>query len=114
LRQLYGLRFPHIYDWARHSGDRRPVDELPANQLPDPTRLLSVKQWVNAYRSGDYVGRNLWRSEKDKDVYALGDVSEDAAGTRREFCIGGGAHTHYWDKTAPKIVEELDRLIANA
>lgn len=115
LRQLYGLRFPHLYDWARHPGAPLPDQTLPPDQRPDPTRLLSVVQWVNAYRSGDYVGRNLWRSEKDKVVYALPDViSEDAAGTRREFCIGGGAHTHYWDKTALPIVEELDRLIATA
>lgn len=114
LRQLYGLRFPYLYDWARHSGEPRPTTELPPDQRPDPARLLSVAQWVNAYRSGDYVGRNLWRSEKDNDVYELDNVSEDAAGTRREFCIGGGAHTHYWDKTAPQIVAELDRLIATA
>jgi hypothetical protein len=114
LRQLYGLRFPHIYDWARHSGDPRPGKDLPADQPPDPTRLLSVGKWVNAYRSGDYVGRNIWRSEKDPDVYDLDKVVEDAAKIRREFCIGGGAHIHYWDKTAPHIAAELDQLIANA
>jgi hypothetical protein len=112
LRQLYGLRFPHLYGWARHPGDARHEDDLPADQPPDPKDLLSVDQWVNAYRSGDYVGRNLWRSEKDKDVYAINVVVHDSAKTRREFCIGGGAHIHYWDKTAEKIVEELDRLIA--
>jgi hypothetical protein len=114
LRQLYGLRFPHIYDWARHSGDPRPGHDLPANQPPDPMRLLSVGKWVNAYRSGDYVGRNLWRSEKDADVYDIKAVVEDPQKTRREFCIGGGAHIHYWDKTAPRIAAELDELIANA
>jgi len=114
LRQLYGLRFPHLYDWARHSGDPRPGRDLPADQLPDPTRLLSVGKWVNAYRSGDYVGRNLWRSEKDADVYDIKTAVEDPQKTRREFCIGGGAHIHYWDKTAPRIAAELDELIANA
>jgi len=72
---------------------------------------------VNAYRSGDYVGRNLWRSEKDSDVYdpSPNAVVEDPGKTRREFCIGGGAHIHYWDKTAaPRIAEELDELIASA
>lgn len=138
LRQLYGLRFPHIYSWARHDGTSlspppddpppkqppdpipnpdapRPPYALPKNQLPDPTRLLSVTQWVNAYRSGDYVGRNLWRSEKDDNTYDPNPkaVSEDQDKKRREFCIGGGAHTHYWDKTAPTIVAELDRLIAS-
>jgi len=114
LRQLYGLRFPHIYDWARHAEGARMGTALPADRLPDPARLLSVSQWVNAYRSGDYVGRNLWRSEKDPDVYDPNVVVEDPAKTRREFCIGGGAHIHYWDKTAPRIAEELDALIASA
>jgi hypothetical protein len=114
LRQLYGLRFPHLYDWARHSGDPRLGRDLPADQAPDPTRLLSVGKWVNAYRSGDYVGRNLWRSEKDPDVYDVKAVVEDPQKTRREFCIGGGAHTHYWDKTTLRIAAELDELIANA
>ena len=30
---------------------------------------------------------------------------------RREFCIGKGAHQHYWDGTAPQIALELDALI---
>jgi len=114
LRQLYGLRFPHIYDWARHTEGARTGIALPADRLPDPTRLLSVSRWINAYRSGDYVGRNLWRSEKDPDVYDPKVVVEDPNKTRREFCIGGGAHIHYWDKTAPRIAEELDALIASA
>ena len=114
LRQLYGLRFPHIYDWARHNDTPAPAKGLLANRAPDPARLLSVGLWVNAYRSGDYVGRYLWRSEydKDDDVYDPDIKLEDEAKTRREFCIGGGAHTHYWDKTTTEIVEELDRLIA--
>jgi hypothetical protein len=113
LRQLYGLRFPHIYDWARHTEGARSGTALPANRLPDPTQLLSVSQWINAYRSGDYVGRNLWRSEEDPDVYDPEVVVEDPGKTRREFCIGGGAHVHYWDKTALPIREELDRLIGS-
>ena len=28
-----------------------------------------------------------------------------------EFCIGAGAHTHYWDDTAPDIAEALNELI---
>lgn len=142
LRQLYGLRFPHLYDWARHSpskpGDPEAVSKtgtdesqssesdavpdaiwekttsLPDDRLPNPDRLLAVGKWVNAYRSGDYVGRNLWRSETDDEVYDPKVLSQDSKKKRREFCIGGGAHTHYWDKTAPQIVAELDRLIANA
>ena len=61
-----------------------------------------MKEWVNVYRSGDYVGRALW--------------SDATAGTAvgTEYCIGAGAHTHYWDRTAPMIADALDRLIADA
>lgn len=41
-------------------------------------------------------------------------ASSDAANppvTRVEYCIGGGAHTHYWDKTAPEVAVQLDDLI---
>ena len=40
-------------------------------------------------------------------------VSSDGR-QRTEFCIGAGAHTHYWDRTAPTIAMELDRLIATS
>jgi hypothetical protein len=28
-----------------------------------------------------------------------------------EFCIGAGAHTHYWDDTAPDIAQALNQFI---
>lgn len=33
------------------------------------------------------------------------------ARTESEFCIGAGAHTHYWDDTAPDIAQALNALI---
>jgi hypothetical protein len=52
LRQLYGLRFPYIYEFARDH-------VLPCDDPhPKDLRLLI---WINAYRTGDYVGRYLWR-----------------------------------------------------
>ena len=65
----------------------------------------------NAFRSGDYIGRHLWRSD-DCDYQFTPAVSEDLTGRRREFCIGAGGHIHYFDDTAPEIAAELDRLIA--
>jgi hypothetical protein len=131
LRQLYGLRFPHLYAWARH--ELRETWTDPATKIdqatpPDPEKL-DVQVWVNAYRSGDYVGRYLWRPEQCTFLYATVDgpitqpwsiatykkvvASTTAAPvTRREFCIGAGAHTHYWDRTAPQIAVQLDELIA--
>ena len=112
LRQLYSLRFPHLYGWARHGGTTWPGRE------PEPSEI-GVNMWVNAYRSGDYVGRYLWHG--DDIAGPAGPVwsiqpppLEDRSGTKREFCIGAGAHTHYWDETAPEIAIELDRLIGLA
>ena len=89
------------YAWARHTATVWPGSE------PDP-RHLAVAGWTNAYRSGDYIGRYLWHSENDS---AWG-LELNARGERREFCIGAGAHTHYWDDSAPSIANELDRLVA--
>jgi hypothetical protein len=58
LRQLYALRFPYLYGYA-------PVNEDEVN--PNP-KDLGVCQWINAYRSGDYVGRHLWRNDPWKPV----------------------------------------------
>jgi hypothetical protein len=113
LRQLYGWRFPHMYRWARHDDDTEwsagPY-VIPDGQLPAPHEL-GITAWINGYRSGDYVGRYLWRSPKlahEWDVHP----SEDLDGQRREFCIGTGAHTHYFDDTAPEIAREVDRICA--
>lgn len=140
LRHLYGRRFPHLYGYAWHGevtsmNQFTPPDLIPARN-PDPEKL-GVRQWVNAFRSGDYVGRFLWRSDactyawlppvsepadtkrpwdvnKMRAINVSEDEDEDGKVTRREFCIGPGAHTHYWDDTAPEIACELDRLITAA
>src|SRR5439155_5116464 len=66
LRQLYGLRFPHLYQWARHGVTDAWTDrgtKIASSTAPDPSEL-DADLWVNAYRSGDYVGRFLWRPER--------------------------------------------------
>jgi hypothetical protein len=129
LRQLYGLRFSYLYEWAR-GAEEKPADYKPPDlnpyDTPDPGPL-GAAQWVNAFRSGDYVGRNLWRpDESSYRWYPVGmhpaddwdppagkpeKISADPHGTRIEFCIGPGAHTHYWDHTAALIAQVLDRII---
>ena len=85
LRQLYSERFPQLYDWAAR---------------PDPSELR-VRRWLNAYRTGDYVGRALW------EPAAPPPGAEDVS-------IGGGAHTHYWDGTSEEIGARLDALVVEA
>lgn len=128
LRQLFSLRFPHQYGWVDFDKrlNQRPADippdqksaDIPPDQKPDPYPL-GVVEWVNGYRSGDYVGRYVWRSEDctylwDTPAVESRDAADRASSVRREFCVGAGAHTHYWDGTAPDIGRELHRLIGQA
>ena len=129
IRQLYSFAFPHLYHWVYNPQSitkyNITASELHKDTNPDPAKLLKVKQWVNAYRSGDYIGRYLWRSPEDENLWKKVQfeeefnelstiISQDKKETRREFCIGAGGHTHYWDETAPDIAYELDRLIRDA
>jgi hypothetical protein len=94
LRQLYGVRFPYIYGYAQESLQPDPAD-------------LGATGWTNAYRTGDYIGRYLWKPNFDPRISL-------AEAQRAEVVIGPGAHTHYWDKTADRVAETLDAMIARA
>ncbi|MGH8580739.1 MAG: hypothetical protein ACREVK_11700, partial [Gammaproteobacteria bacterium] len=108
LRQLYSLRFPDQYAWASDTAD---WDSPTKKPNPDD---LNVDFWSNFYRSGDYVGRVIWHPDADQNNTKAWDDRERTSCKRRERCIGGGAHTHYWDETAPGISKELDHLIEQA
>lgn len=127
-RQFLNRFFPYLYEWVRETPDNT-VKHLGGSAAsgpdtvlagtPEPARL-GVQRWVNAYRSGDYIGRSLWLNE-----WYSRSVSEDGAypqkihtandgaipPVREEMCIGAGAHQHYWDQSAPDIAEKLDELI---
>ena len=102
LRQLYGLRFPDLYDWAWHEDGAWP------GSRPD-AGALGVEAWANAYRSGDYVGRYLWFPDSGD---ARWQATESTHDIRLEYCAGPGAHTHYWDQQHPDMIgATLDALI---
>jgi hypothetical protein len=126
-RQLLNRFFPYLYDWIKSEPDNG-AHPLPAPQLTAPASIpdaslphphdLGLKQWVSAYRSGDYVGRSLWldewylRTPNDADPRTNPPfLAQSDDSTRAEMCIGAGAHTHYMDDTAPDIAWVLDRLI---
>jgi hypothetical protein len=128
IRQLLNRFFPHLYDWVCPIPDNglrplpRPLGPNPpaafTNPVPPNPAELGVCKWVNAYRSGDYVGRSLWLEEwYNRTDGGKGDgrypqpVHEPTCEDRTEMCIGAGAHTHYWDDTAPDVAEKLDDLI---
>ena len=108
LRQLFGRFFPHLYGWTR-AADADAESTLPSS------RPLGVARWLNAYRSGDYVGRALWAAPASSAVYdrTAPPATLDEEG-RGEWCVGGGAHTHYWDETAPDVALAIDRLVTTA
>lgn len=84
LKQLYNATFPTLYDWM---DDLNNIDQF------------GLQSWTNVYCSGDYIGRSLWAADKE------------APKKFSDYCIGAGAHTHYWDSTFPKVAEKLDDLV---
>jgi hypothetical protein len=136
LRQLLNRFFPYLYEWVRlapdnslkgndlksqHAPHGAPPPGIDPAAMPDPS-LLNVELWLNAYRSGDYVGRSLWLNEwYDREVPVRkvptipGPVyvaEQTPPGACKEMCIGAGAHQHYWDPSAPDIAKKLDELIS--
>jgi hypothetical protein len=133
LRQLLNRFFPHRYRWVRDVPDNGsgPVVDAGSDGHPQASRpphpdasRLGVVRWDNAYRSGDYVGRSLWLEEwyarniqgagSDAPLRVEGRTPGSDGVIYSDMCIGAGAHTHYWDASAPEIARHLDFLIATA
>ena len=109
LRDVYAERFPLLYRWM---GSRAAGSGAAGPKASD----IGAVEWVNAYRSGDYVGRSIWRPPGEAYRIAVvgpdGRVEADRAGDRTEFCLGAGAHTHYFSNDAVALAVEVDRLVA--
>jgi hypothetical protein len=107
IRQLYSRAFPGLYPWVLQGSGPTPDD-------------LGIGQWINAYATGDYVGRFVWEDANTSDIWKrrnqnpqnVGEptVQSTPAGTT-QICIGEGAHTHYWDQHGGDIAWMLDQLI---
>jgi hypothetical protein len=110
LRDLYAERFPLLYRWIGR-------DTAFENAVP-PAAALGASEWVNACRSGDYVGRFIWTPDDDAARFVAATVDPDGnvqarrAGDRKEFCLGAGGHTHYFSNDAVALAIEIDRLVA--
>ncbi|MGE5336490.1 MAG: hypothetical protein ACM3PU_01595 [Gemmatimonadota bacterium] len=111
LRDLYVARFPLLYRWMGSSA----ADFVAAQPSAAD---LGATAWVNAYRSGDYVGRAIWMAANDHAIFRVAAIGSDGtvqakrAGDRTEFCLGAGAHTHYFSGDAVALAKEIDCLIA--
>ena len=126
LRQLYGARFPGLYAWvlARNG-----------NVFGPRAADIGVQRWMNAFCSGDYVGRWLW-SHADRDaalkhpmlnpvghdpfgrVDVYGDFNPTPPAEGRllearevEVCLGLGAHTHYLERDQTTVAWMIDWLV---
>ncbi len=108
LRDLYAEHFPLLYRWM---GPRTPAFAAAGPAASE----VGVVEWVNAFRSGDYVGRAIWTPLDHGFPIAVvgadGRVEAERAAGRTEFCLGAGAHTHYWSDDAIALAGEIDRLI---
>jgi hypothetical protein len=107
LRDLYAARFPLLYRWMGSNTAGF------ATASPSASDIGAV-EWVNACRSGDYVGRYLWTGARAYPIALVGAdgrVEAARAGDRTEFCLGAGAHTHYFSNDAVALAVEIDRLI---
>lgn len=106
LRQLYAARLPMLYSWVN-----RPSSKLAKPIGPDPADCGFVK-WVNAYGSGDYVGRYLWAADTDVRRWNASVILSPSPLNTEEFCIGAQAHTHYFDVDNVLVARKIDALLA--
>lgn len=130
LRALLHRFFPHLYEWVTVIPDNSSAgSELGASLENAPAEIgqqalprtdeLCVKGWCNVYRSADYVGRYLWnvgwlkRNDAGSGGGPISVIRDASPASRAEMCIGIGAHTHYWDRTAPDVGEALRKLIVD-
>ena len=127
LRQLYGARFPGLYAWVLARNGRvfgpRAAD-------------IGVQRWMNAFCSGDYVGRWLWSNAQQHDAALKhpmsNKVGHDPFGRvdaytgfnptppaeahlhearEVEVCLGLGAHTHYLERDQLTVAWMIDWLV---
>lgn len=104
LRQIYSLRFPHQYAWARSEFlSTKPV------LLPE-AGTLGVHRWTNVFHAGDYVGRHLWTSPDDPASFDP-DVPHAGNPAEQEFCLGTGAHLNYFDPDSAAVVAQILQFV---
>ncbi len=111
LRDLYATRFPFLYPWM---GEPPESFEGASPRTSD----LAATRWINAYRAGDYVGRSIWTPPTQETMFRVATVSADGQvkgasrdADRTEFCLGAGAHTHYFTNDAVALAVEIDGLV---
>jgi hypothetical protein len=130
LRQLYAARFPLLYRWC--------IARQGAQSGPQPGDI-GVRRWLNAFCSGDYVGRWLWAHHGPEAVQEFGEPLDGGVAeagvlgrlstydtfspmppddralaglAHAEMCVGLGAHTHYFDPGERAVAALVHHLVA--
>jgi hypothetical protein len=102
LRQIYAGAFPHLYDWVGAADSWSYRRGAEASELTGTPAELGVRTWTNLYRTGDYIGRQLWPPPDPLDP-------PDLRLPREDVCLGAGAHTRYFE--SPAVGAHLRRLL---
>ena len=115
---------PPITNPPQGTRNTNPPHDPPNRKTPRVADLgAAAKLWFNVYRSGYFVGRMLWsdhwysrnepgadKGQYHEEVTIIRDA--DPPNTKRaEMCISLGGHNDYWNRTAPDLAEQLDKLI---
>jgi len=64
--------------------------------------------------------RAIWTAPGEPAMLRVARVADDGnveawrEGGRTEFCLGAGAHTHYFSNDAIALAVAIDRLVGNA
>jgi pimeloyl-ACP methyl ester carboxylesterase len=123
LRQLYAARFPDRYDWVL---DQRNGRVGPA------AGDVGACRWINAYTTGVFGGRWLGSDTPPAagvplpsvdtltgrpDLYAASTAPQAlaavvAGATELDVCLGGGAHTHYFEPDQKVVAQLVDALVS--
>ena len=69
----------------------------------------SIARWLNVYRSGDYVGRNIVPVDDPYNPCNTNTQDDADPANRQERCLGPGHHTGYftderWRRVARHVV----------
>ena len=132
LRQLYHLRFPHLYGWVQ-GATAADLGIQRWQQLLSRRRLHRTRPLVVPGRRGPLFGRarappgrarqparsarsrqatRISRREAPGAVRRLAVRSARAVSDRA--CIGSGGHIRYWDETAPEIAHAIDDAVTDS
>ena len=102
------LPAPVSMDGLERGRLRRPRSRARRTSARSNGSTPSARETMSAVSSGRRPGRGAFRHRRGRAGWQGGGRR---AGDRTEFCLGAGAHTHYFSNDAVALAVEIDRLI---